>query len=865
MPSPTSSKDQPAAAKDDKNYADKFIRWLTGKPHYFLGRFWVPYFIRKFKKTIQSNEGPKHLYQERVYLFASDGNHFRMPYTRGGIPPPEEALTPGIRTKLKLSGLLDWAIAIRHELNAAQPVTKLFSRIALSKSAVPKCPACVLYICLLISRTGLTRTHSTVVLERGQIRNLTKDLKMDDIVMNDGIGCMSRSLARKIAESLGLDQTPAAYQGRIGSAKGVWLIDVDDDGLDCDDWIETYPSQRKWDCNFQDVHHRTFEVKDWPRDLRSASLNQQFIPVLEGQAVDRAAMRQAIAAHLANNLLSDLDAQKASLGHPADLRLWLRQTGQSRGGSVFHGHVPFLAGLPASDEDAVGYLLDAGFHQQKLKYIQDCCWDLAKKRAEQLKLKSHVKIPQSANMFMVADFSSTLNEGEVHVSFSSRFQVEGFCDTLLEGMDILVARSPAHLPSDIQRVRVVSHPRLRKLKDVIVFSTKGKDPLADKLSGGDYDGDIAWVCWDRKIVENFRNAAVPQCPDLFKEGYLSKLDLTFQGLRTQETNLDDMCAKFVHTAFGFNMAQSLLGSCTKYKEKLCYNQNAVNSDGAVILSKLVGHLVDQSKQGIIFTQDDWDKLRRELIKEPRLVDPDYDNPRPSIRAKKKGEPHILDYLKFDVASPVIDRALTDLQQAVKGSDGHWFDADLTQMYRKLESKATTSEMWKVLLKQLCMDIEAVAAAWKLGMQRYKAGKSDYVAEVKVAHQMWCNIMPSERVRSLEPVQVLMEEAWNDNPQSTQWALLKASATFSLYHAIAAKFAWRMAGRQLCFLKDKKLRAGGDTAPAIVQPGMYASLRPDKKFILRCGVERGASREGESVAAVEEVREFDDYGMVLDDP
>ncbi|PNY29791.1 RNA-dependent RNA polymerase 1 [Tolypocladium capitatum] len=835
MPSPTSAKDRPTGVKDDKNHADKITRWLaSGKPHYFLGRSWVSYFIRRFKKTIQSNGQPKTLYLERVYMFAADGNNFRVPYTRGGIPPPEEALTPSIRTKLKLSGLLEWAYRIQH--NATQPITKLFSRMALS----------------------LTRTLPTVVLERHQIRHQAKDIGTHS-VMNDGVGRMSRSLARKIAECCGLDHTPSGYQGRIGSAKGFWIINVDDDGLDCDDWIETYPSQRKWDCNFQDAHHRTFEVKDWPRDLRSAALNQQFIPVLEAQAVDRAAMRQTIADNLINNLLADLDARKASLDHPADMRLWLQQTGQSRGGSVFHGHVPFLAGLPNSDEDSVAYLLDSGFDQRRLKYIQDCFWDLARKRADQLKLKSHIKIPQSANMFMVADFTSTLEEGEVHVSFPSRFQVEGFCDTLLEDMYILVARSPAHRPSDIQKVRVVSHPKLRKLKGLVVFSTKGKVPLADKLSGGDYDGDMAWVCWDRKIVDNFQNAAVPQCMDLFEKGYLSKLDLTFQDLRTRETNVDDMCANFVHTAFSFNMAPSLLGVCTKYKEKLCYNQNAVNSDAAVILSELVGQLVDQSKQGIIFGKDDWQKLCRELIKEPYLEDPDYDNLRPSSRPKKEGEAHILDYLKFEVASPLIERALADFEKAVKGSGGQWYDGDLTKMYGRFNVKAETSKMWRELLKQLRKDIEAVAAMWHTGMKRVKDGESDYVAEVKEIHHLWLNIMPDEKVRSLEPVQVLMED-WSEDPESSQWSLLKASATFKYKHQTAPKFTWRMAGRQLCLIKSKMTRVVAETAPAIVQPEMYASLRPDKRFITA----RGGRREDESVAAMEEVMEFDDYGMPLDD-
>jgi hypothetical protein len=94
---------------------------------------------------------------------------------------------------------------------------------------------------------------------------------------------------------------------------------------------------------------------------------------------------------------------------------------------------------------------------------------------------------------MVPDFSGVLEANEVFIDFSSFADVSGFASngTLLNGVDVLVARSPAHFGSDIQKVRAVFKVELIGLKDVIVFSTKGNPSLAAKLSGGDYDGDIA--------------------------------------------------------------------------------------------------------------------------------------------------------------------------------------------------------------------------------------------------------------------------------------------------------------------------------------------------------------------------------------
>ena len=136
----------------------------------------------------------------------------------------------------------------------------------------------------------------------------------------------------------------------------------------------------------------------------------------------------------------------------------------------------------------------------------------------------NIGIGRSTIAFMIADPLAVLEEGEVHMGFSTIFRdsKSGFSDTMLHNIDVLVARSPAHLPSDIQKViplerctppflfqeelspnmvlkfwanrcigmaadkfqvRAVFKPELRIYKDVIVFSSRGSIPLAEKLSG----------------------------------------------------------------------------------------------------------------------------------------------------------------------------------------------------------------------------------------------------------------------------------------------------------------------------------------------------------------------------------------------
>ena len=74
--------------------------------------------------------------------------------------------------------------------------------------------------------------------------------------------------------------SPEVFQARIGSCKGLWLVDLDMDG----DAIEIRKKQSKWDMNWHDCdkEDRCFEVKDWSRQHAAEGVfNVQLIPILE--------------------------------------------------------------------------------------------------------------------------------------------------------------------------------------------------------------------------------------------------------------------------------------------------------------------------------------------------------------------------------------------------------------------------------------------------------------------------------------------------------------------------------------------------------------------------------------------------------
>lgn len=107
---------------------------------------------------------------------------------------------------------------------------------------------------------GLSKTIPTVLLMEKSIRYRHTDIESSNgTPMNDGIGRISHSVLREVRDVMGLDFLPTAIQARIGGAKVLWMMDLSPYPPD-ERWIEIYPSQRKWDCNWSDPAHRTLEV-----------------------------------------------------------------------------------------------------------------------------------------------------------------------------------------------------------------------------------------------------------------------------------------------------------------------------------------------------------------------------------------------------------------------------------------------------------------------------------------------------------------------------------------------------------------------------------------------------------------------------
>ncbi|KAF4959413.1 hypothetical protein FSARC_10738 [Fusarium sarcochroum] len=111
--------------------------------------------------------------------------------------------------------------------------------------------------------------------------------------------------------------------------------------------------------------------------------------------------------------------------------------------------------------------------------------------------RCRIFVQKSRLLFGVCDAWDVLKEGECAVKVTMEENGQPYA---LKGTEVTVIRNPCLHPGDWQKFRVVERPELSHLVDCIVFSTRGKRPAADLMSGGDLDGDQFFVCWDQDLI-----------------------------------------------------------------------------------------------------------------------------------------------------------------------------------------------------------------------------------------------------------------------------------------------------------------------------------------------------------------------------
>ena len=269
---------------------------------------------------------------------------------------------------------------------------------------------------------------------------------------------MSKAAHEAVAVILGFARPyPAAFQARIGGAKGMWMVDLLEELTPDGDevWIEITDSQLKFETDSitSDEHHRTFEVVGWPKSVTAADLNVQLITIL----ADRGIPPEVLERLMEESLTAEVNAFNEAIEDPTQIPEWIwdRNRESITEDRLRSGSIKWFGGIPLSNSEKILMLANNGFAPNSIKYLRDRCETELMSYLEKLAMRLTINVGQSSNLVMLADPLGVLDENEVHVCFSRTFtdKLSGFESIFLDNIDVLVARSPANLPSDIQKVR----------------------------------------------------------------------------------------------------------------------------------------------------------------------------------------------------------------------------------------------------------------------------------------------------------------------------------------------------------------------------------------------------------------------------
>jgi hypothetical protein len=139
---------------------------------------------------------------------------------------------------------------------------------------------------------------------------------------------------------------------------------------------------------------------------------------------------------------------------------------------------------------------------------------------------------------MLPDHTQLLLENEAFLALPNEFR--GSLDSATE---LLAFRNPSYFDGDLRKLKLVHYDDLllranamgnhlvtqvqgffKALKVGVILSVLGNQSVAEMMSGGDYDGDKAWVCFDPELVNQVSSSPPPTRPAIpephFKERIL---------------------------------------------------------------------------------------------------------------------------------------------------------------------------------------------------------------------------------------------------------------------------------------------------------------------------------------------------------
>lgn len=195
-----------------------------------------------------------------------------------------------------------------------------------------------------------------------------------------------------------------------------------------------------------------------------------------------------------------------------DILRKVTSTAQNTAAFIKSQNVGSSIGLPKF----INQLAKFGIDYRKDSFLRPVVENVVLRELRLLKHKARIPVSKGVTLFGIMDETGFLQKNQVYVAYSRTGggSASGI-DSNLRDVRVLVTRSPALHPGDIQGLIMVMPPAvhpLRELRNCIVFSQHGERDNPSILSGGDLDGDLYNVIWDEGALPDklFKPADYPR-------------------------------------------------------------------------------------------------------------------------------------------------------------------------------------------------------------------------------------------------------------------------------------------------------------------------------------------------------------------
>ncbi|KAK3617197.1 hypothetical protein LTR56_025453 [Elasticomyces elasticus] len=228
-----------------------------------------------------------------------------------------------------------------------------------------------------------------------------------------------------------------------------------------------------------------------------------------------------------------------------------------------------------------------------------------------IKYRGRINVSEGVTLYGIMDETGYLKEGEIYV-VTEKAPDGGRREEIRN--EVIITRSPAMHPGDVQIVNAVGVPEdspLKKLSNVIVFSQHGNRDLPSMLSGGDLDGDIYNCIWDHRLKPGFVStpADYPKVAPVELDRPVTAKDMS------------DFFVTFMET-------DQLGMLCTRHMQLADQREAGTFDEDCIKLAEMASTAVDYSKTGIPIG----------IAECPRAMPfrPDFMAPSPRVVVSEKG-------------------------------------------------------------------------------------------------------------------------------------------------------------------------------------------------------------------------------------